>query len=205
LHGDEHVDRVLQPRACIEAGESREAHEQRGEDQGQDEVATVQPAPYHVGPVGTVPQAAQQEHDHQVVVPTPFHHAVAAQGDVQVIAEPAAEADVPAAPEFTDRGAAVWRAAVHHQVEPHHACGPESNVRVAAEIAIDLDGEEIGGQGDGKRAIVVRVAVHLVHHHGTAVRDHHLFEEAPQHLSQAPYHADPVEVGAYARAGRGGV
>ena len=55
--------------------------------------------PQHVVPAGAVPQARQQERDHHVARPGPFAGARTAERDVDVIAEPRRQGDVPAAPE----------------------------------------------------------------------------------------------------------
>ena len=55
-----------------------------------DLVKTVQQPPYHKGPVGPVPQSAEQEDDEDVAVGFPPAAAAAAQGEVDIIPEPGA-------------------------------------------------------------------------------------------------------------------
>ena len=56
-------------------------------------VHAVERTPEHEGPAGAVPQAADQEDHHEVAVPrTVLGHAVTAEGDVDVVAEPGAQA-----------------------------------------------------------------------------------------------------------------
>src|SRR5579863_9511498 len=59
----------------------------------------VDRAPDDEGPVGAMPQAAKQHGGHQVGIGAHAPLAVAAEGYVEVVAQPGAEADVPAAPE----------------------------------------------------------------------------------------------------------
>ena len=66
------------------------------------EERAVEQAPDHEVPAGAVPQAAQEEHDDQVEVRRAGRDAVAAERHVEVVAEPARQRDVPAAPELLD-------------------------------------------------------------------------------------------------------
>src|SRR5690606_29610567 len=116
------------------------------------------------GPVGTVPDAAEEKGDEQVVVPAPFHRAVSAERDVDIIAEPCAEADMPAPPEFRDALAEVRAAEVAHEIHAHHTCRTDRDVAVAAEIAIDLYGEEQGCQNVGRTIMRTHVVVHMIGH-----------------------------------------
>lgn len=92
-----------------------------------------------------MPEAAHQEHHEDVVVPTPLHHPVASERDVEVIPEPGGEGDVPAAPKLLDGFREIGSAEVLHQVKAHHPSRPDGHVRVAREVAVDLEGEEHGG------------------------------------------------------------
>ena len=61
---------------------------------------TMSEAPQQEGPGCTVPDATEHEDDQDVEDPSPELHAAAAEGDVDIVAEPGGEGDVPAAPEF---------------------------------------------------------------------------------------------------------
>ena len=67
-----------------------------------DQVQPVQPAPQHEVPGGAVPQPAQQHRRHQIDVAPHLAVPVAAERDVDVIAQEPAQRDVPAAPEVGD-------------------------------------------------------------------------------------------------------
>ena len=67
--------------------------------------------------------------------------AVAAQGDVGVVAEEGAQRHMPAAPEVGDGGAAVGVREVLGEVEAHAAAQADGHVRVAGEVEVDLQGE----------------------------------------------------------------
>ena len=62
----------------------------------------VQPTPDKVGPPCTVPQAADQKGEQQVAVLLCFGATAAAQWDIDIIPQPAGEADMPPRPDILD-------------------------------------------------------------------------------------------------------
>ena len=68
--------------------------------------------------------------------------AVAAQGDVEVCLQPAAQADVPALPEVGAVLGLVRRVEVAGQVEAHEQRQTDGYVGVAREVGVDLEGVE---------------------------------------------------------------
>ncbi len=88
----------------------------------------VHAAPDHEIPARAVPEAAQQHRDEHVGLRAHHSAAVASERDVQVIAEPGRETDVPATPELGDRPRDVRHAEVLRQFEaedPRRADGHE--------------------------------------------------------------------------------
>src|SRR6185503_15484570 len=83
--------------------------------------------------------------------------AASAQRDIDVIAEPGGEADVPARPEFAQAGGQVGIVEIEDQVEADHFCDAAGHVGVAAEIEEDLPGEGDGRQCE--RGGIVRTGV----------------------------------------------
>ena len=85
------------------------------------EQQAVEGAPAEEGPIGAVPDAADDERDEQVDVAAGGDDAVAAEGYVDVVLEPRGEGDVPAVPELADAAGEVRAAEVVHQAEAQHA------------------------------------------------------------------------------------
>lgn len=115
-------------------------------EQQRQEVEGVERSPDEEGPVGAVPEAAHQK-DYEGVADA--HHqgaAAASQRDVEVIAEPGGEGDVPPPPELCDVAREVGVGEVAHQVDAEEAGGTDGDVGVAGEVAVDLKGEEEGSQ-----------------------------------------------------------
>ena len=105
--------------------------------------SAVQPAPDHEVPARAVPQPAEQHGDHQVAVACALAAAVAAERDVQVVAQPGRQRDVPAPPELADvaarstgaRSSASARSREPRRAERDVASSRRSRSRSAARTA----------------------------------------------------------------------
>ena len=86
-------------------------------DRTEDLEQTVQSAPDDEAPFCSVPQAADKENDQYVKVFSDCSFSAAAEGDIQIIAEPGAERDVPSVPEFGNAHGHVGRVEVFHQAD----------------------------------------------------------------------------------------
>jgi len=69
---------------------------------GSHQVEAVQCPPDDIGPVGTMPEATDEKGDEEIELPAPGFSTVAAERNVEVVAEPSRERDVPAFPKFRD-------------------------------------------------------------------------------------------------------
>ena len=99
-----------------------------------------------------MPEAAEGHRQHQVAVSQKRAAAAAAQGDVEVVAQPGRKADVPAAPEVLRAGGEVREVEVERHLEAQafrHAAG---DVGVAGEVAVDLKREGVDRQ-QGQAAV----------------------------------------------------
>ena len=155
----------------------------------QDEHAPVQ-APQKEVPRGAVPDARQAPHDHGVQHEARRAHAVAAERDVHVVAEEAAERHVPAAPELRGRLRRVGVVEVARVLEAHHLAEADGHVRVAGEVEVDLEG--VGGHAReaADEADLGRLAGQKrVGQHAGGVGEQHLLAQAhaeqPQALGKA--------------------
>ncbi len=98
-------------------------------------------APYYEIPRCAVPQTGQEPDNEQIENLPPGTLSVAAQRDVDVIAEPCAHADVPASPEFRDAFGFVRVFEVFCEMKTEEFAEPDRHIGVAAEIKIDLEGK----------------------------------------------------------------
>ena len=137
-------------------------------------------APHQEGPVGPVPQPAEQEDDKGVA-----HHLVLAcpapaKRDIDIVAKPGVERNVPPAPELTYVAREIRVAEVLHQAEPEEARRADGDVGIAREIAVNLEREQhcpYQQRAARQRGVI---GEDRVDHDGTAVGDNHLLEQTPQ-------------------------
>ena len=111
-------------------------------EQQRQEVEGVERSPDEESPVGSMPEAAHKEDDEGVADARQEGAAAPSQRDVEVIAEPGGEGDVPPSPELCDVAREVGVGEVAHQVDAEEAGGTDGDVGVAGEVAVDLKGEE---------------------------------------------------------------
>src|SRR4051812_42353399 len=100
----------------------------------------MQGSPDYEGPARAVPQTAEQEYGHQVRDPVHRADAVSSKWDVDVIAEPRRQRDVPSLPELLNRPGEVRRPEVRHEVDTHDAGRTDGDVGVSGEVEVDLKG-----------------------------------------------------------------
>ena len=104
----------------------------------QAEQQAVQQAKGHILPRSAVPQAGQDKNDHQVAAGAGQAAAAAAQGNVEVIPEPAGKRDMPAAPVFAHALGKVGVIEVFRQVQPEKAADADGHIAVAGKVKIQL-------------------------------------------------------------------
>ena len=96
-------------------------------------------APAHKRPVRAMPNATHEHHEEKVEVHATRRHAVTAQRDVQVIAEPAREGNVPALPEVRNANRAVRAVEVAREMEPEHKAKTNRHIRIGREVKVNLE------------------------------------------------------------------
>jgi len=139
----------------------------------------VQGAPSDKGPVGAVPEAAQNHGDHEVGVSAGFCAAGAAEGDEQVVAQPGGEGDVPAMPEIRRVGGAVGGVKVAGEAVAEEEGAADGDVGVAGKVAVDLGGVAVDGEQGVGAGIGFWVGEDgLDQHGGQDVGQNDFFEEA---------------------------
>jgi hypothetical protein len=104
-----------------------------------DQGRPVQGAPQHECPARAVPDTGDQHGKQQVADGQERAVPVAAERDVDIVAHPARERDVPAAPELAEARGEVGAVEVDPEVEAHEPAEADRDQRVAGEVAIDLE------------------------------------------------------------------
>ena len=151
------------------------------QDERQEEHGMIR-APDDERPVRTMPQATGQEDGKRIAHLLPLPLAAAAQRDVQVIDEPRVERDVPAAPELGDVAAEVRHIEVALQRDAEQLGRADCDVRIAREVAVDLERERHAAQQEHHAALVLVSVKDEVGKRGAIVGHDELLEQAPQHL-----------------------
>src|SRR5690606_33828226 len=103
--------------------------------------------PNNEGPRGTMPKPAEEHRERQVAIGGEASASISAERDIEVVAQPARERDVPATPEVRDVTRKGGEAEVLHQLDPEQAAEPARHERVAAEVSVDLQREQPSSQG----------------------------------------------------------
>ena len=111
----------------------------------EDQCSAVKRAPQHEHPACAVPESAQYEGCHEVQVDPRRGATIAAERDIEVIAQVAAERHMPPAPEILDVQRLVGRIEIDRQPDVEQERSPDRHVTIAAEIEIEL--ERVGEAG----------------------------------------------------------
>ena len=91
-------------------------------------------------PCGAMPETGQKPYHKDIKKLSAAFDTVAAQRDVNIIAEPGAEGDVPTPPEFGDAFGDVRIVKVLWEIETQHPAQTNRHQRITAEIKINLEG-----------------------------------------------------------------
>jgi hypothetical protein len=91
-----------------------------------------------------VPETAEKHGDQEVALGLPSWSTIAAERDVQVVAQPRGEADVPVAPEFLRREDQVGESEVLNELDAHQLRGAAGDVRIPREVAVNLKRKGVG-------------------------------------------------------------
>ena len=155
--------------------------------------------PRNKSPVGAMPKAAYQEDYQRITNDFGFSGATAAQRNVEIIAEPRGERDVPAPPELSNVATEIGIVEVAHQPNAKQLGHTDGDIGIAREVGVDLEGEEHGRQRQSGTVVGRLVPEDLVHKNGAVVGDGHFLEQSPQHLPQAVHRLVVAERAGFAK------
>ena len=134
---------------------------------------------------GPMPYACDEHGGKVVEVGAQLSTAVAPQRDIDVVAKPGGEGDVPAVPKLREARGLVGEAEVVLQAETHQGGQSDRQVAIAREVAEDLHGES----DHAHEALEARVVGGRVEDPvvvlGNVVGDDHLLDDAQENQPQA--------------------
>src|SRR3989338_11203166 len=93
---------------------------------------------------------------------------------------------MPAFPELGDGAGGIRTIEIEHEAETEDACCAAGDVGVAGEVAVDLEGEEDGGEYEAGTHKCVRILVDRVDNNGKPIRHDDFFEQTPPHEHYCP-------------------
>ena len=144
-----------------------------------------------------MPQAAQQHRQQQVEARARGAAPVAAERHVEVVAQPAREGHVPAAPELRRVARQVGLAEVGRQLEAEQAGHAARHVGVAGEVEVDLEREAVDGEELHRRGGHARLREDRVDEgREQEVAQHDLLEDAGAEQPEPPPRAARLEASA---------
>ena len=176
------------------------------EEYQREEQESVVGSPSDKRPVGTVPEARQQEDNERIANDNGFlvrlsvayavgyDRAAATQRDIDVIAEPCGERDMPTPPKLRYVATEIGYVEVAHQSDTEQLGCAYGYVGVAREVAVNLNGEQHGCEEECAARVSGIVSENGIHVGGTIVRHDNLFEQSPEDLAHAVHRLRVVEM-----------
>ena len=153
-----------------------------------------------------MPEARQQEDNERIANDNGFlvrlsvayavgyGGAAATQRDIDVIAEPCGERDMPTPPKLRYVATEIRNVKVAHQFDTEQLGRAYGYVGVAREVAVNLYGEQHGCEQECAARVGGIISKYGVHVGGAVVRHDNLFEESPEDLAHAVHGLRVVEM-----------
>ena len=90
---------------------------------------------------------------------------------------------MPATPELRYVTREIGIVEIAHESDAEQFGGTDSDVRIAGEVSVDLEGKEDSGEEQGRAGLGIVRCPYLIHIGGAVVGNDDLFEQSPQDLS----------------------
>src|SRR6266853_2762719 len=98
------------------------------------------------GPICAMPKTGENHGDEEITRGFPLATSASAERNVQVFAEPGAQADVPAAPEILKTIGEEGLAEIDNKMEAQQLSASARDIAVTAEVSINLPGKRISSK-----------------------------------------------------------
>src|SRR5690606_27377317 len=112
-----------------------------GDDAFDDQQRAVRSAPEHEIPSRTMPESAQQHGQHDVSRRGQCAAAIATERNIEIVAQPRGQADMPASPEILETHRRIRIAEIVRDGEAEAARGTDGATGISGEVAEDLPAE----------------------------------------------------------------
>ncbi len=154
-------------------------------------------SPSNERPVRPVPKSADEENNQSVAHNLPLAAPAAAERDVDVVAKPGGERNMPSAPELCHIAREIREGEVSHQPKAEQPCRPDCNIGVSREVSVDLEGEQNATHKQRNAALVRVIAPNLIHDGGAVVGNDHFLEKSPQNLTATVHSLSIIEAAGF--------
>src|SRR3546814_5141197 len=104
-----------------------------------DQHRAVQRTPEDESPCSAVPEAANGHGEKEIDIAPRFAPPVAAERDVEIVAQEARQGHVPTPPEIGDADSLIRRMEIQRQLDAEYPRGADGHVGIAGEIKIELE------------------------------------------------------------------
>ncbi len=110
-----------------------------------------------------MPEAAHGEYNHRVEHPAGFAASVASEREVDIVAKPCGERDMPSAPEVGYGLCKIGADEVGWQFNAKEPSATDSHQRVAGKVGINLNRIEHTGQEKGCAIVLRNIGIYRIH------------------------------------------
>ena len=141
--------------------------------------------PSYKRPTGSVPKARQKKDDKSVADDFPFPDARAAKRNIDIIAKPSGEGNVPTTPELGYVTREIRVVEVAHQFDAKEFGGTDGYVRIAGEVSVNLERKENSGQQKCGTGLGVVCCPNLIYIRRAVIGNYYLLEQAPKDLAHS--------------------
>ena len=148
---------------------------------------TMQHAPKDEIPGSPMPQTAQKHGDNKVGVLAYLTFTVAAQRDIEIIAQPTGKRNMPTTPKLCNGCRLIRRVEVHIKMEAQQQGNADSHIAVPGEVAIDLERIAVNAHKVFHARIQSRIIEDALHKvDADIVRDNRFLEQSAYNQEDAP-------------------
>lgn len=142
------------------------------------EVERMEAAPEYEGPRRAMPKSGKEEDDPRIEDDARQNATRAAERNVDVVSEPSRKRNMPVAPEVTEGLREIRTIEVHHQFDAEELADANRAIRIAGEVAVDLERVEDHADEASDRRVELCVLEGEVDIHREQVGNDHLLEES---------------------------
>ena len=140
-----------------------------------------------------MPEAAKEHGQEEVHAGAPLALPISAERDVEVVAQPARQADVPALPKIARRVRVVRRVEVDRELQAQHPREAARHVGIAAEVEVDLEREADHGEPHIDASIPLHAIEDGVRVERDAIGNEDLLQQAAREEQHSVGHARIVD------------